>query len=100
MTCLQRRGSINGWMQRYSVPPEGAGAGGALGSKYFGFRAGLGVEEVAPVVMPGWLLARGVTSRMPGGTVGGDAGAVFWAVVAGVAAGEVLASLIDELFRP
>jgi hypothetical protein len=56
----------------------------------------LGVEEAAPVVMPGWLLAPGVTSRMPGGAAGGDAGVVFCAVVAGV----VLASLIDELFRP
>jgi hypothetical protein len=57
-------------MQRYSVPPEGAGAGGALGSKNFGFGAGLGVEEAAPVVVPGWLLALGVTSRVPGGDVG------------------------------
>ena len=80
---------INSPVPRYCLPPEGAG--GAFGS------AGLGVEEAAPVVMPGSLLARGVTSRMPGGVAGGDAGAAFWAVVA---VGAVLAWLIDELFSP
>jgi hypothetical protein len=90
-------------INRYSVPPDGAGAGGAFGSADLGVR-GLGFEdagsgEAAPVVMPGALLLRGVTSRMPGGAAGGDIGA-FWAVAAGVAAGDVLAWLIDELFRP
>ena len=61
----------------------GAVAGGVCG------RAG-----AAPVVMPGSVLARGVTSRMPGGAAGGDVCVVFWAVE------DVPAWLIDELFRP
>ena len=32
--------------------------------------AGDGRAGAAPVVVPGWLLPRGVTSRMPGGAVG------------------------------
>ncbi len=60
----------------------GAVAGGICG------RAG-----AAPVVMPWSVLACGVTSRMPGGAVGGDDW-VFWAVE------EVPACWPDELFRP
>jgi hypothetical protein len=56
------------------VAPELAGAGGASGFKDLGFAG------AAPVVMPGWLLERGVTSRMPGGAAGGESCAVFWAV--------------------
>ncbi len=44
--------------------------------------------DAEPVVMPGSLFARGVTSRMPGGAAGGDVAGAFWAVVAG---GAVLA---------
>ena len=61
----------------------GAEAGGICG------RAG-----AAPVVIPGSVLARGVTSRMPGGAAGGEICDVFWAVE------DVPAWLIDELFRP
>ena len=67
-----------------AVPPAvGAEAGGAAG-----------VAGAAPVVTPGSVLARGVTSRMPGGAAGGDVCAVFCAVE------DVPAWLIDELFRP
>ena len=45
--------------------PVGAADGGAAG------RAG-----AAPVVTPGSVLARGVTSRMPGGAAGGDCAVV------------------------
>ena len=79
--------------------PVGAADGGVAG------RAG-----AAPVVTPAPVLARGVTSRMPGGAAGGDEGAAFCAVfcggVAGVAGlafwtvGEVPACSTEELFRP
>ena len=64
--------------------------------------AGGGVWEGAlPVVVPGPVLARGVTSRMPGGAAGGIVGAAFWAVVgAGFWAVEgVPVCCIDELFN-
>jgi hypothetical protein len=69
-----------------------------LGALFAGaLLAGGGVCGAAPVVMPGLLLARGVTSRMPGGAAGGDDCVVFCAVEAG---GDVPAWLTDELFRP
>ena len=53
-----------------------------------------GCAGAAPVVIPGAvLLARGVTSRMPGGAAGGEDWVVFWAV-------EVPVGLVDELFKP
>ena len=48
----------------------------------------------APVVTPGAVLGRGVTSRMPAGAAGGETCVVFWAV------DDVPAWLIVELFSP
>ena len=58
----------------YLLSPTGGGlaAGGASG------RAG-----AAPVVAPGSVLGRGVTSRIPVGAVGGEVRSVFWAVEVG-----------------
>ena len=74
-----------GLPERLTSEPVGAEAGGVCG------RAG-----AAPVVTPGSVLARGVTSRMPGGAAGGDDG-VFCAVED---VGDVPAWLMVELFRP
>ena len=57
------------WVEPLFAAPEVAVAGGACG-----------FAGAAPVVMPGWALERGVTSRMPGGGAGGCSCAVFWAV--------------------
>src|SRR4030081_1284115 len=47
-------------------------AGGvvALFMSVLGGAGGVGRLVAAPVVVPGWLLLRGVTSRMPGGAAG------------------------------
>ena len=72
-----QRLSVQRRLDLYSVPPDGAGAGGALGSEDLGSKdlgvielgfTGLGFEEAAPVVTPGSL--RGLTSCTPGGDVG------------------------------
>lgn len=76
---------VGGLPERFRSVPVGAEDGGVCG------RAG-----AAPVVTPGAVLVRGVTSRMPGGAAGGDAG-VFCAVED---VGAVPAWLIVELFRP
>ena len=72
-----------GLPERLMSELDGAEGGGVCG------RAG-----AAPVVIPWSVLARGVTSRMPGGAAGGEVCVVFWAVE------EVPGWLIDELFRP
>jgi hypothetical protein len=71
------------------LPGRFISAGAVAGG--IGGRAG-----AAPVVIPWSLLARGVTSRMPGGAAGG-AGRVCCAVWAG---GVVPAWLMLELFSP
>ena len=84
---------VEGYFSRYLL---GAGLAGA-GSAGAGF-AGAGDGEVcgrtgaAPVVMPWSVLARGVTSRMPAGALGGD-DCVFCAV-------DDVPGLIDVLFNP
>lgn len=67
-------------------------------------------EGAAPVVVPEPVLARGVTSRMPGGAAGGEVGAAFCAVAGAVfcvvagavfwAVEEVALRCIDALFSP
>jgi hypothetical protein len=67
-----------------------------------GLAGGGGVCGAAPVVTPGPVFGRGVTSRIPGGAAGGEVGPVFWAVVgAGFWAVEVVPLWrIDELLNP
>jgi hypothetical protein len=57
---------------------------------------GVGRSGAAPVVMPGLVFAFGVTSRMPGGAGGGDAGSLCAYFDGGV----VPASCTLELFKP
>jgi hypothetical protein len=81
--ALSIGGLAGGLPERFMSGPVGDAEGGWAGC-----------AGAAPVVIPGSVLVRGVTSRMPGGAAGGDVCAVFWAV------GDVPAWLIDELFRP
>jgi hypothetical protein len=67
-----------------------------LGRRYLAGAALLagGLLGAEPVVVPGLVLGRGVTSRMPEGAAGAAGCAVFCAVE------DVPAWLIEVLFRP
>ena len=84
------------YLRRYLL--GGALPGGGLAERFISLGAvedGIcGCAGAAPVVIPGSVLARGVTSRMPGGAAGGELCWVFCAV-------EVAPSWwTEELFRP
>ena len=67
-----------------------------------GAAAAVFAQALRPWSCPDRYWRAGVTSRIPGGAAGGDAGAVFWAV-AGAAFWAVEAVpvwCIDELFSP
>src|SRR3954452_23322301 len=91
-SCPLRRDVIR--VTRYLL--AGAVSAGGLAALFISGLAGAGRAGAAPVVMPGWSLGRGVTSRMPGGAAGGFAGWV-WAVCEG---GVVPAWLMVVLLRP
>ena len=59
----------------------GAPAGGVAVVFVFGLAGAVGRAAAAPVVVPGSVLAFGVTSRMPGGAAGGWVCAVWFAGV-------------------
>ena len=57
-------------LECYCLLAGALSAGGVI-ALFMSVLAGGVVEgRAAPVVMPGWLLPRGVTSRMPGGAAG------------------------------
>jgi hypothetical protein len=88
-TPLAAQGAL---IVRQAISPAYLLAGALLAG---GLGAAGGVcAGAAPVVWPGALLPRGVTSRIPGGAAGGDAGCAFCAVEV------VLPVRIDELFNP
>jgi hypothetical protein len=79
---------VGGFPERFNSAPAGAEAGGCCG------RAG-----AAPVVVPGCMLLRGVTSRTPGATGGVDVCAVFG--LAGVVCALLVpVELVEVLFSP
>ena len=84
---------VEGYFSRYLLGAGVAGAG-VTGAGFAGVGDGeaCGRAGAAPVVTPWSVLARGVTSRMPGGAAGGE-DCVFCAV-------DDVPGFIDVLFRP
>jgi hypothetical protein len=64
-----------------------------------GALGGFGAGAAEPVVVPGRLLVRGVTSRMPGGAAGGEVSADR-CVLAGVGVVAAFCWVIGMLFSP